>query len=224
LTERKCRWMESAEESRGRSVFVFEGYDGSGKTTLMNAAASGPLGGQKVVCIGRKTESQLSDIAMAIERPEGRLVPESDFLLRVALEVERWGLVRDAVARGRTVLCDRGIISLLAWPDYLGINVYHLSALVDHLIKERQDALNIVCLADFETCWARIEHRGNPSLKEQRGKEANRRFFDAYHRSVDRAASAGLRILTVDTQRSSIEASMEAIAAGFERFGTSTDV
>lgn len=45
--------MESAENTRGRSLVVFEGYDGSGKTTLMREAANGVLRGQEVVCIGR---------------------------------------------------------------------------------------------------------------------------------------------------------------------------
>jgi len=198
-------------------VAVFEGYDGSGKTTLMRAAASSTSTHQGVVCIGRKTEPVLADISSAIEKPEGRLVPEAEFLLRVALEVERWGLVRETAAQGNLVFCDRGVISLLAWPDYLGIGVGHLAALVDRLIQDRCDTLNFVCLADFETCWARIEARGEMSAKERRGKDANRRFFDSYLKSVDRAASAGLRIVTVSTQTASIDESTAFVASELTR-------
>jgi len=55
------------------------------------------------------------------------------------------------------------------------------------------------------------------SAKERRGKDANRRFFDSYLKSVDRAASAGLRIVTVSTQTASIDESTAFVASELTR-------
>lgn len=184
---------------------TFEGYDGSGKSTLIDqihAAWSSPT---PLRVVGRKNEPQLRGISRAIETDDLRHSPEVEMMLRIALEKERGHIVRTAVTSGALVVCDRGIVSLVSWFDYLDVDRAPYRSIVSPIEDRYRDAVTIVCSADFDTCWSRIEDRPERSSKELLGPDANRLFFSQYQSNLDYYASKDFDIVLIDTVALSID-------------------
>lgn len=198
--------MTQAEAiSMNDRVVTFEGYDGSGKSTLIEALRDSYP--EKLLrIVGRKTEPELRLISNAIE-DAALLQPDAEIMLRFALETERQRLVRGALPANDLVILDRGIISVLAWFDYLRVSRQNFDALISASLKQRSNSLLVVCTADFETCWSRIESKPSLSKKERLGREVNRGYYDQYARNVNRSADAYGGVLFVDTTRYSLEES-----------------
>lgn len=71
--------------------------------------------------VGRKNEPALRNISAAIENSPAVLQPEVEVLMRVALELERGEIIEDALKEPGLVGCDRGLVSLVSWFEYLGV-------------------------------------------------------------------------------------------------------
>jgi len=95
----------------GRFI-VFEGIDGSGKSSITEAIAS-MLGGSDVVVTGEPTDSWLGEAVRRSHREEADPLTEAFLFLadRVAHteEIRRW------LKEGKTVLCDRYYHSTVAY-------------------------------------------------------------------------------------------------------------
>lgn len=194
-----------------RTQFVtFEGYDGAGKTTLIEAVRES-MGTSRTRVIGRKNESELQSISGVIENSYPRPHPEVEVLLRMGLEMERQRIVAQALPRHDLVVCDRGVISLGSWFDYLDVSREPFEPLMKQISEYYRNSVMIVCTADFDTCWSRVADRPNPSPKEQLGVDTNRRYFAMYESNIAACVQAGFDVIRIDTAHSSVAESSSAI-------------
>jgi thymidylate kinase len=190
-----------------------EGYDGSGKSTLIDRLAADWPSTEPVRVVGRKNEPDLRHISYAIENGLRRPRSETEMLLRIALEEERGHIVNTAVRDAGLAICDRGVISLASWFDYLAVDpdpYRPLMAAIDHRYRP---SIMLVCRADFDTCWSRIDARPDKSPKELLGANMNHGFFDAYTAKLHLYEAAGFDIVYLDTVELSVdEVAEKAIA------------
>ena len=97
---------------RKKGLFiVFEGIDGSGKSTCMDAVAS-ELGKDTDVII--TAEPTKDKIGMLI-RSSPELLPETEALLFTADRADHTQTIKKWLKEGKTVLCDRYFASTLAY-------------------------------------------------------------------------------------------------------------
>lgn len=197
---------------------MLEGYDGSGKSTLINALRS-RLSGRSTRVVGRKNEPELADISKILERDDLRPDPEVEMLLRIAAEVERQNVITRSLSSHDVVVLDRGVVSLVSWFDYLDVSREPYEPLIERLHEYHQNALTVVCRADFETCWERSSIRGEQSRKDRLGKDVNRRYFSLYESNVKSHARSGSDVLFVDTVGTDVTQSTELVLAALESRG-----
>ena len=141
-----------------RGLFiVIEGVDGTGKTTLAEGIKS------RLSEIGRSAITT----AEPTDGPVGRLLrqgvtddPRAEALLFVSDRSMHTGDIREHLAAGETVICDRYYASTLAYQAASGTGVSEtwLRAMNDEVI-ERPDFVFLLD-ADPELCSARIDSRG----------------------------------------------------------------
>ncbi|MET9194573.1 AAA family ATPase [Streptomyces olivaceus] len=188
-----------AEGERLLRCFVtFEGYDGAGKSSLINGVHQ-ILAHKSIRVVGRKTEPELADISGALEREDLRYHGNVEVLLRIALEIERMGIITRSRLNNEITLCDRGVISLISWFDYLEVSREPCERLLQGLMDYHRNALTVVCAADFDTCWKRISSRGEQSRKEKLGKDVNSKYFAMYEANLLRYAETAADVVFVDT-------------------------
>ncbi|WP_181954341.1 dTMP kinase [Kocuria coralli] len=200
---------------RAGKVVVFEGYDGSGKSTLISELRR-RLPNASIRVVGRKAESQLVDIAKILEREDQRPDPNAEILLRIAVEFERLGIVSESLQHNDIVVCDRGFVSLVSWLDYLGVERAAFESLLVQLGDYYQSALTLVCEADFETCWTRSSQREQLSRKDRLGKEVNRRYFEQYDANIHAYAASNPGCVMIDTLVNDISGSGNQMIAAIE--------
>lgn len=202
------------QHTRNPGFIVVEGYDGSGKSTLLEGIRAG-LPDRTFSLVGRKAGPRLADLAAVLEADE-RHAPESEMLVRLAVEFERTHLIEAAREEGDRVACDRGIVSAVSWFDYLGVARSPFSGLVDDLEDYHRAALTLVCRADFDTCWERSSQRPPEaqSRKDRLGRAVNARYFEQYDANVVAYAASGADVVVIDTASQDIATATEtAIAA-----------
>ncbi|MER5486659.1 AAA family ATPase [Streptomyces sp. NPDC002812] len=191
--------MEMPERGRSLGCFVtFEGYDGAGKSSLISSVRE-ILKHKSIRVVGRKTEPELVDISRVLEREDLRHHGNVEVLLRIALEIEREGIVDRSRLNNDITFCDRGVISLISWFDYLGVPREPCERLLNGLMDYHSNALTVVCAADFDTCWKRISSRSEQSRKEKLGKDVNSEYFAMYEANVLRYAETAAEVVFVDT-------------------------
>lgn len=181
------------------NLLILEGYDGSGKSTLAKEiAAALSSRGKRVRIMGRKNEPALIPISNLIENTVPPLLPESEILLRAALEFERLRLVEKASERFDMIILDRGPLSAKAWVRYFDLNPRVFSPAFVHIEQALKNSITVFCSCSFETCWARIQEKPQKSKKELLGKELNREWYDRYMCTV-RSSRTVQRKIVVDT-------------------------
>lgn len=189
---------------------VFEGPDGSGKTTLINAVRT-RLTDHHLNLVGRKAEPELAAIATILEREDQRPTPISEILLRFAIEFERLSIAEKLRQKSDLVIFDRGAASMIAWMDYLGVAQVGFESVIDELLDHHKDSLTIVTSASFETCWARASSRLLKSRKDGLGEDVNRRYYAQYLDNLSRITPGNPNVLRLDTENDSVEESCDSI-------------
>jgi len=110
-----------------RGVFiVFEGIDGSGKSTHIKALAKELKGrGYNVIQTSEPSKDRIGNfIRMYAERNDHRLTPETEALLFAADRFEHvMTVVEPALKRGRIVISDRYLYSSLAYQGAGGLDL-----------------------------------------------------------------------------------------------------
>lgn len=210
--------MNSVEDQAQKRFVVFEGYDGSGKSTLIKAVRSS-LHEKSTCVVGRKSEPELIDISKIIEREDLRTDPNVEMLLRISLEVERQKIITKSILSHDVVMCDRGVISLVSWFDYLGVPKGPYKPLLKQLNAYYQNALTVVCRANFETCWQRSSSRSEQSRKDRLGMDVNRRYFSLYESNIQSHANSGSKVLFVDTVDMDITQSTALVVESLKSHG-----
>lgn len=201
------------------SFVVFEGYDGAGKSTLIeNIRISSSC---DVRVVGRKLEPELVAFSEILERDDLRPSLVSEMLLRIVVELERMLIVERARGTGSLVVCDRGVVSAASWFDYLGVDRRPFSPMLRTLVDQSRHAVTIVCDADFETCWERSSSRpdSSQSRKDRLGKDVNRQYYSQYERNIREYADEGADVVFVDTAIADEAASAARVSQELESRG-----
>ncbi|MBF6171109.1 dTMP kinase [Nocardia blacklockiae] len=193
-----------------RKFVTFEGYDGSGKSTLIETVRT-RLSEKDIRVVGRKAEPELLGISRVVEREDLRPHPEVELLLRISLEAERKYVIEQALLDHDMVICDRAVISLLSWFGYLQVEREQFEPLLQKLVDYHRNSVTIVCNADFDTCWSRIGDKSSKSWKERQGVDANRRYFGMYEESIRLYKDAEADLVFVDTAGLSVDESAAQI-------------
>ncbi|MDR0791535.1 MAG: dTMP kinase [Methanomassiliicoccaceae archaeon] len=149
-----------------RGVFiVFEGIDGSGKSSCIDAVASEIGGARETV---RTAEPTKGDIGMLL-RSSADMMPETEALLFVADRAQHTREIREWVNSGKVVLCDRYYASTLAYQSAemngRSVDLGWLKTLNDNVILE-PDATLLFDI-DPKTGLERVESRGAKSKFER---------------------------------------------------------
>lgn len=178
---------------------VFEGLDGSGKTTqlerLGNRLAE-KLGDTAVYCTREPGDSAPGQLCQQFSQKKLALAPETVALLYAADRVEH--ITEDLLPRleaGQTVLCDRYYFSNFAYQtltsdleDLLRYNAFARRTL-------RPDAVVFVDV-DPEECARRRAHRGGAAEYYEK-TELARQIRNGYRQAFDRLKTEE-RIITID--------------------------
>jgi len=198
------------------NLYIFEGYDGSGKSTLISKVTA-VLHNKTVRVIGRKNEPRLAAISQLIEDPQHPTSEDAEMRLRIALETERLHLISRLRSKFDFVFLDRGPISLRAWVSYYNLDLPKYSLLLEGIEKALQGATMFLCRSDFETCWNRIERKENKSKKELMGKQTNWQWYNKYVSACETFQNEGYRIVQVDTN-CSIRQSVDCVISNIAEF------
>lgn len=210
--------MSGMKENAEKRFIVLEGYDGAGKSTIINALRTS-LPERSIRVVGRKNEPELADISRILERDDLRPDPKVEMLLRIASEVERQNVITRSLSTHEVVLLDRGVVSLVSWFDYLDVPRKPYEPLLKRLREFHQNALTVVCRADFETCWERSSIRSEQSRKDRLGKDVNRRYFSLYEANVESHAKSGSDIVFIDTVGVNVTQSTDLVLEALESRG-----
>lgn len=162
------------------NVILFEGYDGSGKSTLITAFRE-MNANKRITVVGRKDEPSLRELSLLIERGSPRLSNQAEILARFALEFERMQLIKSASGDNDLVLVDRTFLSVRSWSNYYGVNGPQYDILANEMIAALSGATLVVCHCPFAVCWHRIEARPIKSRKEAMGVDENVHFYRMFY-------------------------------------------
>ncbi|MDR2866268.1 MAG: dTMP kinase [Methanomassiliicoccaceae archaeon] len=162
-----------------KGVFiVFEGIDGSGKSTCMDAVT---LELEKMTTVMKTVEPTRDKTGLLI-RSSMEMTPETEALLFTADRAEHTVTIKRWMAEGNTVLCDRYFASTLA---YQSANLHGRSVDMQWL-KILNDKVSITPDMTFlfdidpKTALERVEKRGSKSKFEDLGylKEVRKNYLN----------------------------------------------
>lgn len=206
---------------------VFEGLDGSGKTTQLErlgARLTEKLGTNAVYCTREPGDSAPGILCQQFSQKKLALAPETVALLYAADRVEH--IAKDLLPRleaGQTVLCDRYYFSNFAYQtltsdleDLLRYNAFARRTL-------RPDAVVFVDV-DPEECARRRAHRGGAAEFYEK-TELARQIRTGYRQVFDRLKTEE-HILTVDGsgQPDQVEARIWSALQGYFESGVNEEI
>jgi dTMP kinase len=149
--------------SKGTFI-VFEGIDGSGKSSCADSV-SAILGKERDVI---KTAEPTEEGIGAFIRSSVNLIPEAEALLFVADRAQHTHAIKQWVNNGKVVICDRYYASTLAYQsasaDGQAIDIGWLKAMNDNVIMEPD--ITFLFDIDPEIGLERVESRGSKSKFE----------------------------------------------------------
>ena len=148
-----------------KGVFiVFEGIDGSGKSSTMDAAASELRAKGDVIKTAEPTDGEIGRLI----RSSG-FTPETEALLFTADRAQHTSEIRKWIGDGKIVLCDRYYASTLAYqsadPDGKGLDTLWLEDMNSRVIIEPD--ITLIFDIDPKIGLERIESRGHKSRFER---------------------------------------------------------
>jgi dTMP kinase len=166
-------------------MFVsLEGIEGSGKSTLLDAIATRLRSGGRAVTTAREPGgTRVGDAVRAIFlEPDLRLPPLTEALLinasRAALVDE---VLRPALARGDTVVCDRYTGSTLAYQGYgRGLDLAMLGGMCDAATVGLEPNLTLFVDVPLEVSRERVRARGRLDRMEREPAEFYARVRGGY--------------------------------------------
>jgi dTMP kinase len=179
---------------------TFEGIDGAGKSTHLAWAADWLRArGHRVrltrepggTALGEKLRAILLD-------PRSRIHPETEAILMFAARKEHLdSVIRPALAKGETVLCDRFTDASFAYQGGgRGVATGRLLALEEWVQQGLQPDLTVVFDLPLEAAKTRLASSKKPDRFEREGSD----FFERVRRAyLARAREAPSRIHVVDS-------------------------
>jgi len=150
--------------TRKGSFIVFEGIDGSGKSSCADTVSK-ILGKDRDVI---RTAEPTKEGIGAFIRSSTDLTPEAEALLFVADRAQHTHVMRQWVNGGKTVICDRYYASTLAYQSSSmngrSVDIEWLKAMNDEVIMEPD--ITFLFDIDPEAGLERVESRGSKSKFE----------------------------------------------------------
>lgn len=166
-----------------RKILLFEGYDGSGKTTLIeNFEKFLREKGLTCLLVGRDYNSPINTITEIIKDKESEINPTSEILLRLARETERVKILNQELANYNYIILDRSIVSAISWVKFYEQTFNKYSEIVSEIVNLIGNCHLVYCYLPFEDTWTRVNSRTAEkplSKKEEKGKETNKKMFNA---------------------------------------------
>lgn len=197
-------------------MFVsFEGIEGCGKTTLIAAVerAVQRQGSAAVCCVH---EPGGTPVGTAIRRiflePEIEMGALSEALLINASRAQLVeAVIRPALARGSTVLCDRYVHSTIAYQGYGGgLALDLVRSLCDAATGGLMPDLTFFIDVSVATSRARVAARGDG---RDRVELRNAEFYERVRNGFIEMSQRDERVLRIDGERSEAEVLDAALAA-----------
>jgi dTMP kinase len=200
------------------SLFIsFEGTEGAGKTTQINALAERLREGG-LVCrllrepggtpIGEEIRHTLKHSAQ-----NQAMTPEAELLLMNASRAQLVReIIRPALAAGEIVLCDRYHDSTIAYQAYgRGLDLQFVRQVIAFAIGDTRPHVTILLTLPIELSEARrLARPTQPALQRDRMEEADRAFFVRVEEGYKQIAAAeAARVKQVDATRSVAEVQAE---------------
>lgn len=186
---------------RSRTI-LFEGSDGVGKTTLLNNfqeyLAFKHISQFVIRGSGNRSTTKINFV---IKDEATKLGPDTEILLRLAREHERMKLLQENQAEYEYMLIDRGIVSLLSWITYYGLEYSKYEALTDELLMALGPCDVVFCHLSFEDSWKRVTARGGMRPLDRRelsGREINARIYSAQWSTFSTFSRSGFATHTID--------------------------
>ncbi|MFQ8431003.1 dTMP kinase [Amaricoccus sp. W119] len=201
----------------GGRFITFEGIDGSGKSTQLRALAARlrERGGTVVATREPGGAPGAEEIRrLLVEGAPGRWSPETEILLFTAARrdhLER--VIRPALDRGETVLCDRFVDSTRA---YQGIARADLRATVDalhDLMIGREADLTLILDLDPARAVARERARGGTEDRFERFGTAFQVRLRAAYLALAEEFPARCRVVPADGEAEAVAARIAEIVA-----------
>lgn len=188
------------------TFIVLEGPDGSGTTTHSALLAEQlKKEGHDVLLTAEPTNSA---IGLFIREQLKKKSIDSPSALQLLFCADRAAhienVIKPALAKGKTVISDRYVISTLIYGEALGLNP-------DWLLQVNTPFLEpdvmMIALPKFETCMERIGMRSQLDVFENHPFQ--RKIYNLYQRALEDDAS----IVHIDTGKSQAEAAQEVLNA-----------
>ena len=184
----------------GGRFITFEGTEGAGKSTKIEAAAERLRQRGKTVCITREPggtplAERIRDLLLA--RSEEPLAPGTELLLIFAARAQHLErVIRPALAAGDWVLCDRFTDATYAYQGAgRGIALSHIAQLEQLVQGDVRPDRVLLLDAPAEVGLARAEQRGTLDRFESERHSFFQRARAVY---LDRAAAAPERYAVID--------------------------
>jgi len=182
---------------------TFEGGEGAGKSTMIERSRLWLLEhGHRVLSTREPGGTPLAEKirTLVLGREQGSLCPAAELLLVFAARAQHLEeLIRPALERGETVLCDRFTDATWAYQGAgRGMPGASIAALEQVVHGDLQPDLTLLLDLPVETGMARIAARGKADRIEQEPLE----FFERVRQNyLQRAAAAPERFVVIDAAR-----------------------
>jgi thymidylate kinase len=160
-------------------LILFEGTDGSGKTTLINNFKN-YLTEKNRSCqiIDKSSDATAKSITLVYNKAE--LNNLTEIYLRIAREFSKITAIDKSCDY---IIIDRAIISLISTINIYGFKTAEFDNAISQLIKSYGNFSTVFCCPPYEIARKRIEERSIMtnvplSKKEQKGFEYNKEIYD----------------------------------------------
>lgn len=191
-----------------KGVFIaFEGPDGSGKTTMVRMIAE-YFRQENIAFIetrepgGTKIGEDIRQILL--DNRNKNMIPETEALLYAAARGQHLReKILPAVEEGKVVLCDRFILSSLAYQGVgRNLGIKEVMMINDFAIKGIRPDLTLFFHVDPATTLLRKTRKKGGDRLEREGKAFHRRVYDGY---MELVKTYGNNIKIVDASKSKEE-------------------
>lgn len=163
-------------------ILLFEGYDGSGKTTLIENFEKF-LVGRKMssLLVSRDFNKQINAITEIIKDKESQINSSTEIHLRYAREIERVEVIKQNLAKFDFIILDRSVVSATSWIQFYNQDKNKYTDTISEIVTTIGECHLIYCYLPFEDTWNRVNSRQDKALskKEEQGKETNLKLFEA---------------------------------------------
>ncbi len=174
-----------AKNSPSPQFIAFEGLDGSGKSTLIQAVSAELERRRKTFVLTREPGGTplAEDIRRLILRTDHEVpVAETELLLYAASRAQHVAhVIQPALARGEWVLCDRFTASSVAFQCFArGLSRTNVDWLNSFATRGVRPALNV--LLDLDVVESHRRQGGRPGQERDRMERESQEFHEAVRR------------------------------------------